>query len=60
MRIQAFRGNGDLIFTTLRVRVKTHTGGFNDGESVEMLDLFIEVGWPETLRLAFRLGELFR
>ncbi|MEK6373221.1 MAG: hypothetical protein AABO58_11040 [Acidobacteriota bacterium] len=27
---------------------------------VEMLGLFIEAGWPEALRLAFRLGDLFR
>jgi hypothetical protein len=27
---------------------------------VEILDLFIEAGWPEALRLAFRLGDLFR
>ncbi len=26
---------------------------------VEILDLFIEAGWPEALRLAFRLGDLF-
>jgi hypothetical protein len=27
---------------------------------VEILDLFIEAGWAEALRLAFRLGDLFR
>lgn len=27
---------------------------------VQILDLFIEAGWPEALRLSFRLGDLFR
>jgi hypothetical protein len=27
---------------------------------VTMLDLFIEAGWPPALRIALRLGDLFR
>ena len=27
---------------------------------IEILDIFVDVGWPEAIRLVYRLDELFR